>query len=313
MAYASARNASCIGAMCLYRFRCCCCKLPCWCLATTLYVALTPVVYVLVHFCMYPGIRIPAPAQFSKVCPACVEFEFPSARGGTIPALRYSPNASLADAAGRRAAPVLLLGGGGENMYTSMAFMIDLLPYDAPWDMYSISYPQYPPRQGGWLREGETVEDVRELLAFIRQQTGESSVVLGWSLGAAVAAAASVASPDDTRCVVLGNPFTNMWFQGMLVSHGLLAPWVYVADMWRTEDRVGYLQKPTIVLSSTDDALIPASMHTAVYTAVAARQKLLVEKTAYHMGARAFAGHNESLARALRSWCIEESATFLYE
>eukprot|EP00747_Dinoflagellata_sp_TGD_P207316 gnl/TRDRNA2_/TRDRNA2_80891_c0_seq1.p1 gnl/TRDRNA2_/TRDRNA2_80891_c0~~gnl/TRDRNA2_/TRDRNA2_80891_c0_seq1.p1 ORF type:complete len:346 (+),score=43.31 gnl/TRDRNA2_/TRDRNA2_80891_c0_seq1:156-1193(+) len=280
----------------------CCCKVPCWSIPVITYFVLLPFVYMITYVLMYPGVLIPAPADFSHYCPSCEEFNFPSSHGGgNIPAIRLPPAESE-----HLAVPAIVLGGNGMNMYDSIYTLPKLLPPDKIWDVYSVSYPGFAPRSSDWMSEVGCLQDIKDLLRFIRKRTGKSALLLGWSLGTAVAAGVAAEMPGDARCLVLGNPFTDMWTMGIHFSHGALAPWVYVADTWRTEHRVSEDwagRVPLVVLSGTRDEMIPIWMHTAVYKAATSLRKQLIEAPSSHMDFEAFVG--DPLDGLLREWCAD--------
>jgi len=284
-------------------YRPCCCELPRWSTPIVTYFILLPFVYMISHKLMYPGDPW-NPKDFWSYCLRCEAFTFPSSQGGSIQAIRLPPygNVSLA-------VPVVVLGGNSMNMYHSISSdsLPQLLPPDETWDVYSVSYPgyQYAP-WAGWMTEALCIQDIRDLLAFVRKKTGKSVVLMGWSLGTAIVAGAAAAAPGDVRCMVLGNAFTNMWSMGIHFSQGLVAPWIYIIDSWRTEGRLseGWARNvPLVVMSGTKDKLIPAWMHTAVYKAAASTFKRLLESPSSHNDIGAFAG--QPLTELLREWCVD--------
>jgi len=285
------------GRWCTRRERYCCCVLPKWVAlllrAGTVFAASYPALYLFGHFAIYPGdSRVPTPAQLAPG--ACEEFTFQGAGGRSVPGihcLRWSKSLG-GDKKDAAAAPAIVFGGNAMNMYDTALSMPGLLPRGhTSWEVFSMSLPgfQYSPRRG-WTSQSGALEDAKGLLAYVRERTGQDSVVIGWSLGSSLAAGlAAAGDAAGVKCVILGNPFTTMREEALAVTHGLVAPWVVLLDEWPTASWARSLRVPTIVVSGTEDRLIPPRMHTAVYNAVSSDKKRLIERQAAHMNFGAFA------------------------
>jgi pimeloyl-ACP methyl ester carboxylesterase len=154
---------------------------------------------------------------------------------------------------------------------------------------YSFSYPGYKPNMG-WASETLVVDWASGLVDHVKAaHPAEPPVIYGWSLGSAVALAVSSGKPVSwAACVVVGVPFTSMW--GMIMEQGrrVIAPWIWVADRWPSEDRAKKLQLPTLVMSATEDKFIKPVMHRSVYEAIPHGSKMLLEAPVGHNDAFSF-------------------------
>jgi pimeloyl-ACP methyl ester carboxylesterase len=240
---------------------------------------------------MYPGDSA-VPKSFATWWGGtCIEITFPSRGGDMVPAMHCST-----DDREQERVPAVLLGGNGMNEYSSMApgSLSSLLANveNFSWDFFSLSYSgkQYAPRTGS-MSQDQSLDDAVDLVSFISNSTRRRVVLFGWSLGTAVAAGLAETMAADVRCIILGNPFTDMHSEAAAVLRVplfLLRPWSMLLDPWPTLRWARDFQVPTIVMSSAKDELIPAAMHRAVYDAVGSRQKDFIERNASHMDFRAF-------------------------
>lgn len=191
--------------------------------------------------------------------------------------------------------PVIIFGGNAMNMYDSVmpGSMPSMLPTNGSLNVFSMSLAgsRYAPRTGDFSME-QSLKDAKSLLTHVHNQTGKASVLFGWSLGTAVAASiAAGASPGMVRCVLLGNPFTTMHAEAASFLHlpeWLLKPWLKGVAVLPTVRWAKLFHAPTAVLTSIEDEIIPSSMHTAVYKAVASDKKLMIERHATHNELGAF-------------------------
>lgn len=288
----------------LYRPCCCCgggCLVPRWsswplCLLTV-YMVLLPFLFVLGHFMVYPG----DPWEDYDES-ACKTFTFTAQHNKTLRGIECAHGGEGEEALAP--IPAIVFGGNGMNMYSSAAYMPSLLPRSTPWRVFSISFPgdQYAGGTSGWTSMDEALEEAKALLTYVSGQTSQPIVVFGWSLGSSLAAGlVASASQDQVRCLLLGNPFTSMRDMGLSFTLYLAAPYLFLLDKWPTARWVQSVRVPTIVMSSLEDEVVPARMHTTVYNVVAARQKVLIDKEASHMQFRSF---TLDAGRYINDWCV---------
>lgn len=196
--------------------------------------------------------------------------------------------------------PTIVLGGNGMNMYSSITSMPQMLPTSLSAQVFSISFPGAQYGNEGWTNPSRSLSEAKMLLAHVWKTTGKRSVVFGWSLGSSLAAGLAAESADQVSCVVLGNPFTNMRAEVLAITAYLTYPWLYLFDEWPTEKWARAVRAPTILLSSKNDEVIPDKMHRAVYTALGATTKHLIERDASHMS---FSPFQRELQDTLSQWC----------
>lgn len=286
---------------CRQKARCCCCKPPRWahcpiCLLV-LYVLLMPAIYVLAHFLVYPGDDY-VNVDGSLFGATCNVFNFTG---------RYGPVAAerCVQAAGASPVPVVAFGGNGMNMFDTVESVLDFLPKDQQWEVYSLSFPgsQYAPRNG-WTTESRTEADALDLLHHISAKKEQKIVVFGWSLGSSVAAFVTSQKPDFVQCVLLGNPFTSIRDVALSWTYNFAALYLYLLDAWPTKSFAENFRVPTIVMSSLDDEVVPVWMHGEIYKQVPVSEKLLVELQVGHMDMGMF---RQDTAKAIHKWCVPSS------
>ncbi|CAE7651009.1 bem46 [Symbiodinium sp. CCMP2592] len=268
-------------AYCAQKRKCCCCELPRYakcsvCLAAV-YLALMPCVYLLGHFLVYPGSDFVATFHGTS----CKQFVFAGRSGRSIQAA-HCPLGTFG--APKNATPVVAFGGNGMNMYDVLLSMGSILPSSQQeWDLYSISFPgsQYAPN-AGWTTQGRAEEDAQDLLQYVHNLTGRPVVVYGWSLGTSVAASLAAKKSDAVQCVLLGNPFTSIRDVALSWTKNFAWPYLYLVDEWPTARWAKQFRAPTIVMSSTQDQVVPQEMHRKIYETVPS-EKLLVELPLQHM------------------------------
>jgi len=283
---------------------CCLGSLVCMVMSMAFVALSFPAASALADALMYPGDNfVPSRSMLRKWWGgSCSEFNFTTLDESYAPGITCRLKA-------QDGVPVIIFGGNAMNMYDSVmpGSMPSMLPTGASLNVFSMSLAgsRYAPRTGDFSIE-QSLKDAKSLLTHVHNQTGKASVLFGWSLGTAVAASiAADASPGMVRCVVLGNPFTTMHEEAAAFLHlpvWLLKPWLSRVALLPTVMWAKMLHVPTVVLASTDDEVIPSSMHSAVYKAVTSDKKLIIEKKATHNELGAFV---QPLRRFLEESCVE--------
>lgn len=289
---------------CRQKARCCCCKPPRWthcpiCLLV-FYVLLMPAMYVVAHFLVYPGDDY-ANVDGSLYGASCKVFNF-TGRNGPVAAEQC---VSAAKGTTSGPVPVVAFGGNGMNMYDPVESVLDFLPKDQQWEVYSFSFPgsQYAPRSG-WTTERRTEADALDLLQHISAKKEQKIVVFGWSLGSSVAAFVTSQKPDLVQCVMLGNPFTSIRDVALSWTYNFAALYLYLLDTWPTKAFAANFGVPSIVMSSLEDQVVPVWMHGEIYKQVPVSEKLLVELQVGHMDMFMF---RQDTAKAIHQWCVPSS------
>jgi alpha-beta hydrolase superfamily lysophospholipase len=149
------------------------------------------------------------------------------------------------------------------------------------WRVILAEYPGYGPRDGK-LGEESLVADAAETIALARSQFGEPVFLLGESLGAGVAAAASDRlRHEGIAGMLLITPWDRL--QNVAAHH---YPWLPVS--WLLRDRydsvkhlAGFRGRVAVVLAD-GDRIVPASFGRGLYDTLSAEKKLLVVAGADH-------------------------------
>ena len=148
---------------------------------------------------------------------------------------------------------LLYLHGNGENLGTLAAggFLAELRSM-AP--THALDYPGYG-RSTGRPSESENVEAVVLALGAIQAQRKRPLVLVGWSLGAAVAVGAAARSPGDLRGLVLMSPWYSLdsvarrHFPGWLVT-------LFRRESYDSAAKGRLLHMPVLVVHGREDSLI---------------------------------------------------------
>jgi hypothetical protein len=135
-------------------------------------------------------------------------------------------------------------------------------------------HPGYGPRAGP-LGEASLVADAEETVALAHRQFGAPLLVVGESLGAAVAAAAAAKHRDLAAGLLLITPWDRL---ASVASHHY--PWLPVRWLLRDEydsvARLASFDRPVVVAVAEHDSIVPARFGTALHASLAAPKKLLV-------------------------------------
>lgn len=141
-------------------------------------------------------------------------------------------------------------------------------------------YPGYGPR-GGMLGQASLVRDAEETIALVHRQYGGPLLLMGESLGAAVAAAAGARQRDLTAGLLLITPWDRLARVG---SHHY--PWLPVKWMLRddydTQLNLATFDRPVVVAVAERDSIVPAHFGTALHAALGAPKLLLEIKASDH-------------------------------
>ena len=142
-------------------------------------------------------------------------------------------------------------------------------------------YPGYGPRSGGTLGETSLVGDAEAAIAAAHRQYGGPLLVIGESLGAAVAAAAGARQRDLVTGLLLITPWDRLAHVG---SHHY--PWLPVRWMLRDPyDSVKSLaafDRPVVVAVAEHDSIVPARLGMDLHTALPGPKRLMVVKGSDH-------------------------------
>jgi pimeloyl-ACP methyl ester carboxylesterase len=135
-------------------------------------------------------------------------------------------------------------------------------------------YPGYGPRPGT-PGEASLVADAEETLALAHRQYGGPLLVVGESLGAAVAASAAATHRDLTAGLLLITPWDRLARVGSHHYAWLPVKWM-LRDDYDSLARLARYDKPVVVAVAEHDSIVPAQFGTALHAALAGPKRLVV-------------------------------------
>ena len=141
-------------------------------------------------------------------------------------------------------------------------------------------YPGYGPRPGAPSEAG-LVADAAETVALAHRQFAGPLLLLGESLGAAVAAAAGAQQPELIAGLLLITPWDRLARVGSHHYPWLPVKWM-LRDEYDTAARLAMFDHPTVVALAEHDRIVPAPLGAALYAALGGPKHLLVIKGADH-------------------------------
>ncbi|WP_028221117.1 alpha/beta hydrolase [Paraburkholderia oxyphila] len=155
-------------------------------------------------------------------------------------------------------------------------------------------YPGYGPRDGT-LGEESLVADALQTIVLAHRLYNAPQLLIGESLGAGVAAAASSRERDKTAGLLLITPWDRL--EHVAAHH---FPWLPVKWLLRDRyDSVTHLSScgfPVLVVLAERDSIVPARFGEALYDALAEPKRLIVVKAA---------DHNDWIGRVDETWWRE--------
>ena len=163
-------------------------------------------------------------------------------------------------------------------------------------------YPGYGPRDGA-VGEQNLVADADRTIVLAHRLHGAPLLLIGESLGAAVAAATAVRQRDKTAGLLLITPWDRL--ENIAAYH---YPWLPVKWLLRDRyDSISHLAsfgRPIVIAVAERDSIVPARFGTALYESLADPKRLTVLKAAEH---------NDWIARVDDAWWRETTSFLLGE
>jgi pimeloyl-ACP methyl ester carboxylesterase len=161
-------------------------------------------------------------------------------------------------------------------------------------------YPGYGPRDGAH-GEAAFVDDAVQSIALARRTYGVPLLVIGESLGAAVAAAAATRQTDALDALLLITPWDRLEH---VASHHY--PWLPVRwlldDAYDSAAGLATFGKPVLVAVAERDTIVPAQFGAALHAALPGPKRLV---------SVAAAGHNDWPDRVDADWWRDTLAFLL--
>lgn len=278
---------------CTAGVRCCyCCgpKIPRWaccsmCLVLT-YIAATPLLYLAIHFCVFPGniqgdFRIPGASE--------MQFHAASSDGRLLHSIALPVPSSRPLASQVEQAPVIFFGGNAQGMSGSVQDSMLLLSMihkaNPSWNFKVHTFAQrgYSPNQG-WTSQGATISDSSDFLDSVLNSTVAAGgshgrvIIGGWSLGAGVALQLAAARPEHVAGVVVFCPWMTLQFEVLRILAPItwmLWPWIWLVEPWDSRAAIASLPAdvPVAVVSAEKDQVISPDQHRAIFEASNSTQK----------------------------------------
>lgn len=149
--------------------------------------------------------------------------------------------------------------------------------------VFMIDYRGYGRSEGRPSEDG-TAADARAAWDWLTDEAGQQPdriVIAGRSLGAAVAA--ELARERSPGAVILESPFRSVPIIAQEVYPFLPARWLSRFD-YATEDHVGNISAPVLVIHSRDDEIIPFAHGEAVHAAANDPRSLLPLRGGHNTG-----------------------------
>jgi len=141
-------------------------------------------------------------------------------------------------------------------------------------------YPAYGPRAGE-LGEKSLVADAEQTIALAQRHYGGPLLVIGESLGAGVAAAASAAQRELIRGLLLITPWDRL--ERVAAHHYPLLPvqWL-LRDQYDSATHLASFGRPVMVAIAARDSIVPPQFGQALYAALGEPKRLAVIDGAEH-------------------------------
>ncbi len=163
-------------------------------------------------------------------------------------------------------------------------------------------YPGYGPRDGD-LGESSLVADAARTIALAHREFGAPLLLIGESLGAGVAAAATAQEPHKAAGLLLITPWDRL---EQIAAHHY--PWLpmqwLLRDRYDSVTHLASFRGPVLVALAERDRIVPARFGKALFDTLAEPKRLIVIKAA---------GHNDWPGRVDERWWREALSFLLGE
>lgn len=148
------------------------------------------------------------------------------------------------------------------------------------WRVILAEYPGYGPR-GGPLGEDSLVVDAAQTVALAHRQYGAPLLLMGESLGAAVAAAAASRHGGLVCAALLITPWNRLEHIGSYHYPWLPVKWM-LRDRYDSAAALAAFNRPVVIAVAEHDRIVPARFGRALYEALPGPKHLLTIKAADH-------------------------------
>lgn len=172
-----------------------------------------------------------------------------------LPTIRYWENRAAEDAT-----TILYFHGNGGGLFLH-AEPIALLD-KAGFHVVAMEYPSYPGAEGK-PSEQTIIAQALTLEAAVRQQTGDTPVIWGYSLGSGIAT--QVAAQRSPRALILEAPFTATVDRAAEIFPFFPVS-LLMRDQYRSRDYIAQVKAPIFIMHGDADLIIPIRHGRSLFT-----------------------------------------------
>jgi hypothetical protein len=159
-------------------------------------------------------------------------------------------------------AAVLVLNGNAGNRADRAPLARALV--ERGYEVLLFDYRGYGGNEGSPSEEGLALDAAAAVAVLAEVATADRLIILGESLGSAVAAQMAVESPP--AAMVLGSPFLSLSAVAA-VHYPYLPTRLLLRDRYDIAQAVSVLEVPILVVAGSADSIVPAQLSRAVYEA----------------------------------------------
>ncbi len=173
---------------------------------------------------------------------------------------------------------VVVFHGNGGHAGHRIFYARMLVPLG--WRVLLAEYPAYGPRLGQ-VGEDSFVADAEDTVSLAHGRYGEPVLLLGESLGAAVAAAAAARHAGLVAGLLLITPWDRLEHVANYHYPWLPVKWM-LRDQYDSVSRLARLGRPVVVAVAEHDRIVPARFGIALHESLQEPKHLLVIEGAEH-------------------------------
>jgi fermentation-respiration switch protein FrsA (DUF1100 family) len=174
-------------------------------------------------------------------------------------------------------AAVLVLNGNAGNRADRAPLARALV--DRGYEVLLFDYRGYGGNEGSPSEEGLALDAAAAVTALTELATADRSIILGESLGAAVAARLAVESPPTA--MVLRSPFPSL--SAVAAVHYPYVPArLLLRDRYDISQAVSMIEVPMLVVAGSVDSIVPTRLSRAVFEAASADARWALIENADH-------------------------------
>lgn len=189
-------------------------------------------------------------------------------------------------------APVLIWfhGNGLNHAYRDTR----IVPFvDAGYSVLLASYRGYAGNPGKTTEEG-IYKDARAWISFLKNnlnKDAQNTVLYGESLGSGVAVQMASEYPD-VRALVLEAPYNSTVAVGQFRFLWLPVS-LLMEDRFESDQKIGKLTMPKLIIHGTEDRIIPLKFGQALYNAAAQPKEMKIIDGANHLNLMEFGAYDQ--------------------